>query len=199
MIITDISAAKAIACAVLDGEKIGLVSEYDVKNIPSEIEQGTNCRCGIYIGGNADISPFPVTLKLMPKNIVLGIGCRKGTSANAIVETVEKALAAAVIPKERVCGAASIDIKSNESGLLKFCAERGVTVSFYSAEQLMETEGDFSASAFVKSVTGVDNVCERAAVLHSGGKLIIRKFAESGVTVAAAEKPVDIDFERKML
>ena len=46
-------------------------------------------------------------------------------------------------------------------------------------------EGEFSSSQFVKSVTGVDNVCERSAVL-AGGRLIKKKKAADGVTVALA-------------
>ena len=42
-------------------------------------------------------------------------------------------------------------------------------------------------------------MCATGAILRSGGALIMRKFAENGVTVAAAEKTVDIDFERKIL
>ncbi len=45
--------------------------------------------------------------------------------------------------------------------------------------------GTFSASEFVRETVGVDNVCERAAVL-AGGSLIIPKTAAGGVTVAAA-------------
>lgn len=63
----------------------------------------------------------------------------------------------------------------------------------------MSAEGEFTASEFVRSVTGSDNVCERSAVLCSGGKLIVRKQALNGVTVAAAERPVSIDFERSIL
>ena len=197
LIIGDISAAKAIACAVLDGEKIGLVSDFPMKNIPAEF--GDSEKIGMYIGTNNDISPFVTTLRLIPRNVVIGIGCRKGTAENVIVETVEKALLAAEIPAERICGVASIDLKSHENGLLNFCGDRGYSIKFYTSAQLSEAEGDFTASPFVKNITGVDNVCERAAVLCSGGALIMRKFAENGVTVAAAEKTVDIDFERKIL
>ena len=63
----------------------------------------------------------------------------------------------------------------------------------------MGTAGEFTKSDFVKSVTGVDNVCERSAVRCSGGKLILRKTAADGVTVAAAEIPLTLDFERRML
>ena len=48
-------------------------------------------------------------------------------------------------------------------------------------------EGDFTPSEFVKGVTGVDNVCERAAAA-AGGRVIVPKQARNGVTVAVARK-----------
>ena len=58
----------------------------------------------------------------------------------------------------------------------------------------MAVEGDFTASEFVKGVTGVDNVCERAA-LRRGGRLIVRKTALSGITVAVAVSDMEVSFE----
>ena len=57
----------------------------------------------------------------------------------------------------------------------------------FPAEVLAAAEGDFTPSDFVKSVTGVDNVCERAAVC-AGGWIIVPKQAKNGVTVAVARK-----------
>ena len=56
----------------------------------------------------------------------------------------------------------------------------------YTAEQLRQIQGTFTGSAFVQQVTGVDNVCERSAVLHSGGRLLLPKQKGCGVTLAAA-------------
>ncbi len=56
-------------------------------------------------------------------------------------------------------------MKANEQGLLDYCKELGIPGEFFTAEELKAVPGDFSPSAFVQSVTGVDNVCERAAVL----------------------------------
>ena len=50
-------------------------------------------------------------------------------------------------------------------------------------------EGQFTPSAFVKGVTGVDNVCERSAVLASGGTLCRGKTAGDGITMALALTP----------
>ena len=46
--------------------------------------------------------------------------------------------------------------------------------------------GRFSASPFVREVTGVDNVCERAAVLAGGGRLAVGKTVRDGATAAIA-------------
>lgn len=198
LIITDMDAAKAVAAAVLDGEKTGLVSDYEYVDLPRDVSAGTDCRTGLYVG-SGDIKPFPVTLRLVPRNVVLGIGCRRGTDCGAIESAVVNALKAADIAAERVYAVATIDLKADEAGLLALCEKHGWELCTYTAEELRDVDGDFSTSDFVKSVTGVDNVCERSAVLCSGGKLVLRKTAADGVTVAAAEMPVILDFGRKML
>ncbi|MBR6967592.1 MAG: cobalt-precorrin 5A hydrolase [Ruminococcus sp.] len=198
LVITDLRAAKEIAAAVLDGEKTGLVTEYKCLNMPEDVVCGSGSRTGIYIG-SGDVEPFPVTLRLVPRNIVIGIGCKKGITAGTVSRRVHSALNEAGIPFERVYGAASIDLKSDEKGLLEFCSSCGLELSFFSAEELMSTEGEFTPSAFVMETAGADNVCERSAVRLSDGRLVLRKSAAEGVTVAAAEKPIIIDFERKML
>lgn len=198
LIMTDMDAAKAVAAAVLDGEKVGFVSGYEYRNMPDALTSGEDCDIGLCVGAE-DIEPFPVTLRLVPRNIVLGIGCKRGTDCQTIEKAVSYALGGAGIGSDRVCGVATIDIKADEPGLAGFCEKYGLELSVCTAEELMSAEGDFTASDFVKSVTGADNVCERSAVKCSGGSLILRKTALGGVTVAAAEKPVILDFERKML
>ena len=95
-----------------------------------------------------------------------------------------------------LAGAASIDLKAREEGILAFCRKYGLPYRVYTAQQLQAVPGDFSPSSFVSSVTGVDNVCERAAVLASGGgRLLQKKYAGDGVTVALAVKDWSADFE----
>ena len=52
----------------------------------------------------------------------------------------------------------------------------------------------FTPSAFVAGVTGVDNVCERAAAKASGGALLLPKTAGGGVTLALAVRPFAPDW-----
>ena len=111
---------------------------------------------------------------------------------------VKACFEAAKISEERLCAAATIDIKSDEKGLLEFCRRRKIKFLTYSAEELMSVNGEFESSDFVLKTTGTDNVCERSIVC-SGATLILPKTAENGVTAALGELPVSIDFERKML
>jgi len=70
-----------------------------------------------------------------------------------------------------------------------------VPARFYTPQELLGAEGDFTVSEFVRGVTGVDCVCERAAVLASGnGPLIVKKHAENGVTVALSAENWEVRF-----
>lgn len=124
-----------------------------------------------------------------PKNLVLGIGCRRGLSAEIIERAVTVLLWDRKIPLVRVCEVATIDVKYNEEGLIKFAKAHKLPLCFYSAGELAGVQGEFSSSEQVLQAVGVDNVCERAAVLRGGiGKLILRKAVKDGVTVAVFER-----------
>ena len=128
-------------------------------------------------------------LYLVPKAAVLGIGCKKGTSQDVIQKQITEMLTAHGILEEAVDMAATIDLKANEPGLLSLTEKKGWKFRTFSAEELRAAPGIYQASAFVQSVTGVDNVCERSAKLASNyGKIIIEKHGACGVTVACAEK-----------
>ena len=88
----------------------------------------------------------------------------------------------------------SISLKAKEPGLLTFCQNKGLHFRTFSANALNAVQGDFSASAFVQKITGTDNVCERSAVLGSGGTLYCKKNAGNGVTMAMAVAPYTVRF-----
>lgn len=64
---------------------------------------------------------------------------------------------------EQIRALGSIDLKREEAGLLELADSLGVEFLTYSAESLQEISAVSSSSEFVRGVTGVDNVCERAA------------------------------------
>ena len=139
-----------------------------------------------------------VVLSLIPRAVTLGVGCRRGKEAEPILQAVRRALADAQICKEALAGAASIDLKKKEQGILRACERLGVPFVTYTAQELAAVKGSFSPSEFVKKTTGVDNVCERAALALAGnsGRLEVGKQAENGVTVALAVREWRISFEK---
>lgn len=199
LIISDMNTAKKIAVSILDNETIGLYCEYNFVNLPKELTVTKSGEIGIVISPDSNLKIFNTNLNLVPKNLVLGIGCKRGTSCETIENNVFNWLKTEKINPDRIKSVATIDLKKNEKGLADFCKKMSWELNFYTAEQLMNVSGDFAKSDFVKSVTGVDNVCERSAVIQSEGKLIMHKHGSEGVTCAVAEIPIVIDFERKIL
>ena len=87
-------------------------------------------------------------------------------------------------------------MKKDEPGLAAFCLAHGWEMDFYTAAALRTAKGR-SSSGFVQSITGVDNVCERAAVLAADGVLFIPKWARDGVNFAVALRPFTPDWRWK--
>lgn len=126
-------------------------------------------------------------LKLVPKNIVVGIGCKKNTSLKKIRKAIEGCMEECGFDIKAINSVASIDLKKEEQGIIDFCQEQGVLFQTYSAEELDNLEGEFSESDFVESITGISNVCERCAVMlanklnHERNKLSHKKTEEPSI------------------
>lgn len=181
--------AKEIASELVAGKRVGMRSAYPVfGHVPEELDRESEQQLGFAI----DIykkEPFERTLHLVPRLVVLGIGCKRGMNAEHIRDAAMRVLEENGIFKESVRQIASIDLKKDETGILALAETLKVPFITYTAEELkqVESEDGFTESAFVKSIAGVGNVCERAALKGAGaGKLLIRKIACDGVTVAAA-------------
>lgn len=206
LFISSLKVAKELEGRIVAGEEIRMFSDYSITQKLSDGVRMTDQRerADILISSHRKIrqsedrsseekgqgSETEKKLYLIPKVLDLGIGCRKGISESTIERTVRTALKNHGFFYEAIRSVSSIDLKQKEKGLLEFAEKIGAAPSFYSAEELAEAknEGGFTESDFVRKTTGVGDVCERAAVMH-GGKLIIRKTALNGVTVAIAMNP----------
>ncbi len=193
LVICELNKIKEVSSAVLRGEEIGFFSDFPIEGgLPSPLinngEQDVNL--WITIKDEPENEMLKDSFKLVPRLLVLGIGCRRGVDSETIEKAVNQVLQRWNLSKESLAACASIDLKKEEPGLCEFTASRGIRFYTYPSEVLGEVEGEFSASSFVKQVTGVDNVCERAALACvkelGGGKLLVKKQAANSVTVAVA-------------
>ena len=184
--------AKKISAAILTRD-VPVSSDYVLpETLPDGLVRGEEGESGVYIGVRGR-TPFRTTLRLIPRTLTLGIGCRRGTEKKTLREAVEKVMKDNGLDMRAVGRIASIDVKKDEEGLRSLAAEMGAELLFFTADELNAVEGEFEESEFVKKTVGTGNVCERAAVL-AGGKAIVRKTALTGVTVAVTEEERKIEF-----
>ncbi|MGN0639012.1 MAG: cobalt-precorrin 5A hydrolase [Huintestinicola sp.] len=195
--IMDMETAKLIAAASLRGEVIGLYSDIPLKNIPKEL-LGKNDKYGICISHYAEKKPFDITLSLIPKNLVIGAGCRKNADPDELEKLILETLSDSGLSPLGIRFLATVDIKKDEPAIISFAKKYGAELRTFTAEELSAAEGVFSSSEFVKKTVGVDNVCERSAAA-CGGDIIVPKVKGNGVTCAVGVVPVSADFERRAL
>ena len=166
---------------------------YDLSDEQLESLQGTNAALITPEAESSDKANTP--LRLIPRCVILGIGCRKGKSYEELRDYVEEALQELGLCREAVCAVASIDVKKEELGLISLAADFGVPLLTFSAEELEKAELEnwtFVESDRVREHVGTGNVCERAAVSAGAGKILRGKTAKDGMTICVGMKPVEL-------
>ena len=205
MTIIDRKEAKNISAAVLEGKQIGVFSDLPIKKLPDGFVMDRWCEENICITVKDPSFPEKKAsyLRLVPRAVVLGVGCRRGTDPEFMKEKVFALLKEHGIDPAAVKAIASVDVKQDEPAVLGLkqvfdgeCLHQPCEQRFYTPEQLNQVPGDFKESAFVKKQIGVGNVCERSACA-AGGKLLVEKQAGDGITLAAAlEWQGELDFSK---
>lgn len=132
-------------------------------------------------------------LCLAPRCLALGVGCRRGVSAKALIEAAEQFLASNKIRPEAICKLCSIDIKAKEPGLIALAEYLGVPFCTYGAAELRRQIEEVSLkdlSDFVELTTGTPSVSAAAATLGAGRGCfpLIEKEKYLGITFSLAKK-----------
>jgi len=121
------------------------------------------------------------------RNIIIGVGCRRNTTANEIEDAVENCLKENNLKWNNICTAATIDLKKDETGLLEVFNNQGIPVKFFSTSEINSFDGPFDISNTAVKKLGVKAVAEPCALM-AGYKteLIQSKKIIGNVTVALA-------------
>lgn len=198
----------AVNSAIVNGDRLVLILTGDAK-IPTtaigcyEVKKAENGVEAMKIINNYDagvivtrqplsidkfVKPFTI---LKTKTLVIGLGARKDSSADSIVEAVDSALERIRLPLSRVNCFATVDIKRSSKSMVDAVKRLGSSLEFLSVDVLRSlNHKDLSPdSKMVQEKIGVGGVCERAALLVAGrnARLILKKTKINGVTVAVAE------------
>lgn len=133
--------------------------------------------------------PVITTTTEAEKDLVVGIGCRRGTPSESIVAAVKAALDEAGLDLGHVRVIASADIKSDEEGLLIAARQLGLPLRLISSHEISNTARDFQRSDFVWEKVNLPAVAEPAALLAGRRtRLVLTKRKYNGVTVAVAKE-----------
>ena len=184
---------KFVSSRVLAGEKLKVKSLYEIEGKMPDCLEYAETGYDILIShrsrGNEQ------ALRLVPRIVTLGVGCHRNIELSALEAAFDAVVSKSGVHRLAVFQAASLDLKADEPALIEFCKNHGFPFKTYTAGELAAVPGEYSGSEFVKKITGVDNVCERAAVLASGGRLINKKEAGNGVTMALAISQPHLSWE----
>lgn len=179
LFISDREVAKEVSADVLDRQPVGFYSDFPVTGeLPEGFTQKELCRRVVWITWKRRVEKDSFlamfltentrVLRLVPRVLSVGIGCRKGVSAAAVEAAVCWVFEQYQMDVHAIAGVASVDLKQKEPGLLEFCETWGLEFSTCDAGELERVPGEFTESGFVRETTGTGCVCERAAVWYAG-------------------------------
>jgi len=190
VLVTDNKKLTQLSAKIVNNGSISIYTDCDVDKLPPDIVQ-------IAAPDDADIIVSNKIFKncnallLRPCNICIGIGCNRGTSAYDFKTAITELLTEYQISYDSVKCYASIDLKSDETGMLEFVNQEQRPIHFYTKDALNSVDGVSSSFAVMKA-TGAKGVAEPASILaaqtnESSSELIVRKHKWKDVTAAIAE------------
>ena len=136
-----------------------------------------------------DLDRRPNLLALRPPDLVVGIGCNRGTGADEIEAAVTRELGRAFLAFASIGRLASVREKADEPGLLEFAERHALPLDCFAPAALNAVAAPSPPSPHALDAVGAKGVCEPAAILAAGGgPLLITKKKHGNVTVAVAER-----------
>ncbi len=128
------------------------------------------------------LAALPV-YKLVPRRVVAGIGCRRATSLQTLVELLQQQMAENHFDIMALRAIGSVTIKKDEPALHQLAKCWRVPFELFSVGELSRHEQRFPASDFVRQTVGVGSVSQPVAWLMSDGKLVGNTLRQQGVTI----------------
>jgi cobalt-precorrin 5A hydrolase len=201
-VIDDITPVKRLNSLLLDNEEIAIVDSTGLTRtwlhgrgrvafFESYADAATSRAHGFLFVTNRQLPPQTCPeplLILRPRNLVLGIGCNRGTPTDEIEVFVTLHLKRLFLSPKSVRCIASIAAKRDEAGLVEFAGRLGVPLHCFESHELEQVAFPSPPSEYVLAAVGVAGVAEPSALLASGGgKLLLKKVKSTNVTLAVAE------------
>ena len=122
-------------------------------------------------------------LRLIKKDLVLGIGCRRGTTYEKLYDFINSSLIKYNLDIRAVVAIVSVDVKANEEGIIKFAQKINCPFITFEREQIKTVQDKYEKSEFVLKTLGITGVCEPCVDL-AGAEVVRSKIKHEGMTLA---------------
>lgn len=122
-------------------------------------------------------------LRLIKKDLILGIGCRRDTAYEKLYDFINTSLIKYNLDIKAVVAIASVDVKKDEAGIIELAEKFDCPFKTFSREEIKTVQDKYERSEFVLKTLGVTGVCEPSVDL-AGGEVIISKVKKEGMTLA---------------
>lgn len=190
LVINDMEKAKKITSMIVNNEKIAIIDEYGIK-LPDYFSNDDSITNGLIIISNKmNLKIKKKNVQLIPKNLVIGIGCKKGIKKEKVIKSIrEKLNELEKDPKSIKC-LSTVEIKKDELGLHETAEYYEVKLEFIPLNEIKKVEHKFEQSNFVRETIGVSSVSQPCAYLSSNrtGKFLLKKQKLNGLTISIWEE-----------
>lgn len=124
-----------------------------------------------------------IYIKLVPRRIALGMGCRKNTETEKMIEEFSMFSALNNIHPAAIVKTGSLIIKKDEKCMIDLSKALCAEFNLFNVDEICTCDYMFDKSEFVKKNTGVYSVAQPSAYLLSGN-VISDKYKNNGTTFA---------------
>jgi len=185
LVIDDLKDAKRIASLLVKGEKVCFYDEDKIIPTPNGYINDLDKALGVlYVTNKCNLEKIQHidSLKLIRKNIVLGIGCKKDFPEEVMRERVLETLKHYNIDYRSIKSIGTVEIKKNEKAIISLGKFLNCNVNIFTIDEIRVIQHKFTGSDFVEKTIGVRTVCEPCTELQ-GGKIFSGKLKLNGMTL----------------
>lgn len=182
---------KLINYMLIDNKKVGIYIDGDYKVDTrgfitiNNIKDIKNLDAIVYITNKKELDiKHHKIIKVVPKDIVLSIGCRKNTDSKFLYSCFIDFINKNNIDEKSIKLIGSVEVKKDEKAILDLSKKLDVSFKTISITEIEKIEDKFDKSEFVKKSIGVYSVAEPVAYILSNKNLIINKHKYRGITFA---------------
>ena len=174
--------AKNITSLIVDNKNVDIL-------LPKNVTVGKNCgtSSGVVISSNKENIEV---MRIYPENLIIGVGCRRGTVKENILIAIEKVMKKHNLSYRSIKKIATVDVKADEKGLIEAAKALNKELIIVERKEIAPIENMFKGSEFVKKQIGVTCVSEPCAYIASNknGIFLEKKFIDNGITISIYEE-----------